>query len=104
MSIRKFILAAAAAGGLALFTAGAVGASSIGESAKSMLDQLCEERGGMPVYTPYAIARCRGPRANKGFETEGQICEDLAGGRFVVTISTTHMNRASWACIPTAPP
>ena len=103
MSIPKFILATAAAGGLAFFTAGAAGASSTGESAKTVLDQLCEERGGLPVYTPYAIARCQGARANKGFDTELQICEDLADGRFVVTISTTHMNRASWACIATSP-
>ena len=68
-----------------------------------MLDQLCEQRGGMPVYTPYAIARCQGARANKGFETERQTCEDLADGRFVVTIGTPHMNRASWACIATSP-
>ena len=103
MSIRKFILATAAAGGLALFTAGAAGASSTGETAKTVLDELCEERGGLPVNSPYAIARCQGARANKGFETERLICEDLADGRFVVTISTTHMNRASWACIATSP-
>ena len=82
MSIPKFILATAAAGGLALFTAGAAGASSTGETAKTVLDQLCEERGGLPVYSPYAIARCQGARANKGFETERQICQDLADGRF----------------------
>ena len=41
------------------------------------LKELCEERGGLPVYTPYAIARCQGARANKGFETERQICEGL---------------------------
>ena len=103
MSIPKFILATAAAGGLALFTAGAAGASSTGESAKTVLDQLCEERGGLPVNSPYSIARCQGARANKGFETERQICQDLADGRFVVTISTTHMNRASWACFATSP-
>ena len=83
MSIRKFILATAAAGGLAFFTAGAAGASSNGETAKTVLDELCEERGGLPVYSPYAIARCQGARANKGFETERLICEDLADGRFV---------------------
>jgi hypothetical protein len=108
MSIRKFILATAAAGGLALFTAGAAGASSVtsssGESAKTVLDQLCRDRGGQPVFTPYAIARCQGARANKGFDTELQTCEDLADGRFVVVIGTTHMNRANWACIATSPP
>lgn len=103
MSIPKFILATAAAGGMALFSAGAAGASSNGETAKTVLDQLCEERRGMPVYSPYAIARCQGARANKGFESERLICEGLADGRFVVTISTTHMNRATWACIATSP-
>jgi hypothetical protein len=102
MSIPKFILAAAA-GGLALFTAGAAGASSNGETAKTALDELCEERGGFSVNSPYSIARCQGARANKGFETERQICEDLADGRFSVTISTTHMNRASWGCFATSP-
>ena len=105
MSIRTFIIAATAAGGLTVFAAGAgaAGATSTGESAKSVLDQLCEERGGMPVYTPYAIARCQGARANKGFETERLTCESLADGMFVVTIGTPHMNRASWACIATSP-
>lgn len=103
MSIRTFILATAAAGGMALFGAGAAGASSTGETAKNLLDQLCEQRGGMPVYSPYAIARCQGARANKGFESERLICEGSADGRLVVTINTTHMNRASWACIATSP-
>jgi hypothetical protein len=103
MSIPKFIPVIAATGGLVVFSAGAAGASSTGESAKAVLDELCEERGGMPVYTPYAIARCQGARANKGFDTEMQTCEDLADGRFVVTIGATHVNRASWACIATAP-
>src|SRR5688572_29825382 len=103
MSIRKFILTTTAAGGMALFSAGAAVASSTGETAKTVLDQLCEGRGGLPVNSPYAIARCQGARANKGFESEQLICEGLAAGRFVVTISTTHMNRATWACIATSP-
>ena len=78
MSIPKFILATAAAGGLALFTAGAAGASSTGESAKTVLDQLCEERGGLPVNSPYSIARCQGARANKGFDDRAA---DLRGPR-----------------------
>jgi hypothetical protein len=103
MSIRTFILAATAAGGMALFSASTAGASSNGETAKTLLDQRCEERGGFPVYSPYSIARCQGARANKGFESERLICEGLADGRFVVSISTTHMNRATWACIATSP-
>ena len=77
MSIRTFIIATSVSGGLALCSAGAAGATSTGESAKTVLDQLCEQRGGMPVFTPYAIARCQGARANKGFETERLTCEDL---------------------------
>ena len=52
MSIRKFILATAAAGGLAFFTAGAAGASSTNESALDALEELCEDRGGLPVNSP----------------------------------------------------
>lgn len=103
MSVPKFILATAAAGGLALFTAGAAGASSTNESALDALKELCEDRGGLPVKTPYAIARCQGARANKGFETERLICEGLDNAAFSVTISTTHMNRATWSCVATAP-
>jgi hypothetical protein len=103
MSIRTFVLATATAGGLALFSAGAAGASSTGASAKTVLDQLCEERGGMAVYTPYAIARCQAARANKGFQIERLTCEDLAGGSFVATVGTPKPNRASWACIATSP-
>ena len=102
MSIRTFIIATAVSGGLALCSAGAAGATSTGESAKTVLEQLCEQRGGMPVFTPYAIARCQGARANKGFETERLTCEDV-DGRFIVTIGTPHMNRATWACIATSP-
>ena len=103
MSIPKFIRAAAATGGLALFTAGAACASSDGETAKTALDYLCEQRGGFPVNSPYSIARCQGARANKGFETEQEICRHLVDGRFSVTISTTHSNRASWGCFATSP-
>jgi hypothetical protein len=103
MSIRKFILTTAAAGGLAFSGAGTADASSNGETPKSVLDELCEERGGSPIYSPYAIARCERARANKGFETERLICENLADGRFVASPSTMHMNRATWACIATSP-
>jgi hypothetical protein len=103
MPIPKFILATAVAGGLALFTAGAAGASPTGETAKIVLDELCEQRGGLTVNSPYAIARCQGARANKGFESERLICEGLADGAFYLTVSTTHMNRASWACVATSP-
>lgn len=103
MSIRKFIITTTAAGVLALSTAGAAGASSTDEGALDALKELCEDRGGLPVKSPYAISRCQGARANKGFEAERQICEGLGNAAFVVTISTKHMNRASWACTSTVP-
>jgi hypothetical protein len=103
MSIPKFILAATAAGGLAFFTAGGAGASPNGETAKIVLDEMCEERGGLVIWSPYSIARCQGARANRGFESERLICEGLADGRFIVTVSSKHMNRASWGCFATSP-
>ena len=67
------------------------------------LKELCEDRGGLPVNSPYAIARCQGTRANKGFEAERLICEGLDDAAFVLSIHATHMNRASWACTSTVP-
>jgi hypothetical protein len=108
MSIRKFIpklvLVTASAGGLVLVTAGASGASSAVHEAKVVLDELCEARGGDAYSTPYSITRCQFARANKGFETEQAVCEGLADGEFILALSTTHMNRASWGCSPTSPP
>ena len=106
MSIPKFIVATAAVGGLAFFTAGAAGASSTSSTSQDALDalkELCEERGGLPVKSPYSISRCQNARANKGFEAERLICEGLGDAAFVVTNSTTHMNRASWSCTSTVP-
>jgi len=88
-------------GALIISTAGAGAASS--DTATSVLDELCEQRGGLPVWSPYSIARCQGARANKGFDTERLVCESLADGRLTVTLSATHMNRASWGCFATAP-
>jgi hypothetical protein len=102
MSPSKFI-AAAVVGGLALCSAGAAGASSTSTTAPEVLDELCESRGGLPVNSPYAIARCQGARANKGFETERLICEGIGDAAFLVTISERHMNRAAWACVSTVP-
>ena len=36
-------------------------------------------------------------------DTERLVCESLADGRLTVTLSATHMNRASWGCFATAP-
>lgn len=103
MSIPKFLAATAAVGGLAFFTAGAAGASSTNQNPLDALKELCENRGGLPVNSPYAIARCQDARANKGFEAERLTCEGLDNAKLVVTISTTRMNRASWACTSTVP-
>jgi hypothetical protein len=103
MWIRKFIVATTvAAGGLTMVTSGAAGASTDAEAAVALLDELCEARGGMPVNSPYSIARCQGARVNKGFNTERLICEGLADGELIVTISARHMNRASWGCFATS--
>jgi hypothetical protein len=108
MSIPKLIpslaLAGVAAGGLGLVTAGTAGASSGVDDAKIVLDQLCEARGGTPYSTPYSITRCQFARANKGFEIEQAVCEGVADGEFILALGTSHMNRASWGCSPTAPP
>ena len=101
MHIRRTLMTATAALGVALVAPSAPALAWIGDPAMPILDELCEERGGMPVLSPYAIGRCQGARANKGFELETAVC-DLAAGRFVVTMSPTHMNRASWACIATS--
>ena len=103
MSISRFLAATAAVGGLTFFTAGAASASSTNASALDALKELCEERGGLPVKSPYSISRCQGARANKGFEPEQLICESLDNAAFFVTISATHMNRASWSCTSTVP-
>ena len=103
MSIRRFIVATAAAGGLALFPAGAAGADSPSETPREVFNQLCEAKGGQPIFSPYALGRCQDARANKGFDEEQQYCEGLGNAEFVVTISTRHMNRANWACISTVP-
>ena len=110
MSIPKFVakliptlvVAGVAAGGLGLGTA--AGASSTADDAKTVLDQLCEARGGTPYSTPYSITRCQFARANKGFETEQAVCEGLANGEFILALDTNRMNRASWGCSPTTPP
>ena len=103
--IRTFVFAGAAASGLGLVTAGTAGtAGASSADAKIVLDQLCEVRGGTPYSTPYAITRCQFAHANKGFEPERTVCEEQAGGRFILALNTSRMNRASWGCSPTSPP
>jgi hypothetical protein len=102
--VPKFVLAGVAASGVGLVTAGSADASSSADDAKIILDQMCEARGGTAYSTPYSITRCQYARANKGFETEQAVCEGLAGGEFILALSSNHMNRASWGCSPTSPP
>ena len=75
MSIPKFVLTATATAtvvaGLAILTPGGAGASSDGETVATVLDEMCAERGGLIVRSPYAIARCQGARANKGSRPSG---------------------------------
>ena len=103
MSLRTFVIAAAAVGGLTLINPVAAEAATDRDTAKTLLDELCNERGGDAIWTPYSIARCQGARANKGFDAEREICEGLADGILYVTISERHMNRASWGCFATSP-
>jgi hypothetical protein len=103
MSFRTFVIATAAAGGLALVPAATAGAASTTETPRQVLDALCEAKGGDAYFSPYAIARCQGARANKGFEEEQSYCEGLGTAEFRVTISTRHMNRANWVCVSTVP-
>ena len=102
--VPTFILVGVAAGAVVLGPAGPAGASSSVDDAKIVLDELCRERGGTPYTTPYSITRCQFARANKGFTTEQEVCEELADGEFILSISTTRMNRASCGCSPTSPP
>ena len=101
--VPTFVLVSIAASGVGLVTAGNADASSSADDAKIILDQMCEARGGTAYSTPYSITRCQFARANKGFETEQAVCEGLAGGEFIVSLSSNHMNRASWGCSPTSP-
>jgi hypothetical protein len=103
MSIRTYILTAAAVGGLAFSAAGPAAASTTDQSALAALRELCEDRGGLPVNSPYHLSRCQGARANKGFDTEQQLCDGLGNSVFSVVISDKHMNRATWACTSTVP-
>ena len=102
MSFRKFLIAAAIAGGATLAAPFTVGASADTDTVKAQLDELCLARGGTPIWTPYSIARCQDARANKGFADEQVICENAAGV-LNVSISARHMNRAVWSCVATYP-
>ncbi len=68
-----------------------------------VLDLLCASKGGTPVNSPYAIARCQTAHDNKGFEIEQLICEGLLDGTFVSAPSFGRPNRTNWACVANQP-
>lgn len=65
-----------------------------------VLDLLCASKGGTPVNTPFAIARCQEARRAGGFEIEQLICEGLLEGTFATAPSTGRPNRITWSCFP----
>jgi hypothetical protein len=69
---------------------------------KQVLDTLCIEDKGAPVFTPYAIGRCQEARAMDGFAVERLVCEGLLEGTFTSAPSVGAANRTNWACIPGA--
>ena len=79
-------------------TAAAVHASGGPTSGKQVLDALCIEDKGAPVFTPYAIGRCQEARA-MDFAVERLVCEGLLGGSFTSAPTIGHPNRTNWACI-----
>ena len=68
-----------------------------------VLDLMCESNEGMPVNSPYAIARCQAARGKKGFEIEQLICVGLLEGNFISAPSFDRPNRTSWSCIAGQP-
>jgi hypothetical protein len=91
--------AALALGGIggAAAVAHASGDPTVG---KQVLDALCIEGKGAPVFTPYAIGRCQGARAMDGFAVERLVCEGLLDGSFTSAPTIGRPHRANWACIP----
>jgi hypothetical protein len=67
---------------------------------RQVLDALCVEDKGAPVFTPYAIGRCQEARARDGFVVERLVCDGLLGGRFTSSPTIGRPNRTNWACIP----
>jgi hypothetical protein len=100
---RTIVAAAMVAGGSAL-SAGAAGAAPASiENGRVVLDLLCAARGGSPVFSPYAIARCQEARGGKEFEIEQVVCQGLLDGQFLSGPTFGRPNRTSWACVATTP-
>ncbi|HYN33008.1 MAG TPA: hypothetical protein VES40_10315 [Ilumatobacteraceae bacterium] len=69
---------------------------------KQVLDTLCAEGKGAPIFTPYAIGRCQEARTMDGFVVERLVCEGLLDGTFTSAPTIGRPNRTNWACIPGA--
>lgn len=99
LTVATGTLAVIGLGGGAATLAHADGDPSI---AKQVLDTLCIEDKGDPVFTPYAIGRCQQARATDGFVVERLVCEGLLDGSFTSAPTIGRPNRTNWACIPGA--
>lgn len=86
--------------GIAGTTAAIVHADGDPIVGKQVLDTLCVEDSGAPVFTPYAIGRCQEARAQDGLVVERLVCEGLLDGTFTSAPSITRRSRTNWACIP----
>jgi hypothetical protein len=98
----RIIIATAAVG---LLGAGAAAHAAGGSDpivGKQVLDALCIEDKGAPIFTPYAIGRCQEARAKDGYVVERLVCEGLLAGTFTSAPSVGRPNRTNWACIPGA--
>jgi hypothetical protein len=71
-------------------------------SGKQVLDAMCIEDKGAPVFTPYAIGRCQAAHIPGGAPIEQLVCERLLGGTFVSSPTVDRPSRTNWACIPGA--
>ena len=101
---RTFLAVAAGAVGTAALALSANLPASAGNAdpvvGMEALDLLCQEDGGTPIFTPYAISRCQEAHSRAALAVERIVCEGLLGGSFVVTDSNLRPNRIVWACIP----
>lgn len=66
---------------------------------EQVLDTLCTEDKGAPIFTPYAISRCQEARATDGLVVERLVCEGLLDGTFTSAPSTGRPSQTNWACI-----
>ena len=93
---------AVALAGLVGGTAAIVQAGGDPAVGKQVLDAMCVEDKGAPVFTPYAIARCQEARDSDGFQIEQLVCEGLLDGTFESAPAIGRPNRTNWFCFPGA--